>query len=554
MARRSHAYPQVRVDAAALVDVPAVAAPAGIRVGDALRLARRRDARLLVADGRCVLRDDLVRAQALGLDALGAGALARALPTVDAGADEVAVRRALAGGAPLVAVRDRRGIVGAVAAPAARRAAPVASLGARFTRAVPDAVRAVLARVAELAAAHGARAFAVGGLVRDVCRDAAVTRRDLDVVVEGDGLRVARHLADALGGTLTEHPRFLTASVEAPGLGRIDVATSRAERYETPGALPRVLPAGIAQDLARRDFTVNALAVELASGGFGLLDPFGGRADLARRRLAVLHPLSYVEDPTRLFRAGRYAVRLGLAPDAATRRAQALALAHAPYPALSGQRLATELERVLAEARPDAVLLRLAAGGVLRLLHPRWRLTAATRRRLTALPAALAWAVGAGLAVPPLELALLALLADQPPALAAAALDRLGLAGEPRARVGRGLEGAPALGAALLDAGRPSARARLLRERAPVELAWLWLDAAATGGRPAPVGAIVAWFAGLEPRGGALGGEDVIALGVPRGPAVARVLAELRDARLDGTVTDRAMEEDLVRHRILEGG
>ncbi|OGL00706.1 MAG: hypothetical protein A3D33_06480 [Candidatus Rokubacteria bacterium RIFCSPHIGHO2_02_FULL_73_26] len=120
--------------------------------------------------------------------------------------------------------------------------------------------------------------------------------------------------------------------------------------------------------------------------------------------------------------------------------------------------------------------------------------------------------------------------------------------------MGRGLEGAPALGAALLDAGRPSARARLLRERAPVELAWLWLDAAATGGRPAPVGAIVAWFAGLEPRGDALGGEDVIALGVPRGPAVARVLAELRDARLDGTVTDRAMEEDLVRHRILEGG
>src|SRR5947208_468905 len=161
-------------------------------------------------------------------------------------------------------------------------------------------------------------------MVRDVWREAPVSRRDLDLVVEGDGPAVARRLAQELGGTLREHERFLTASVETPGAGRIDVATARTERYETRGALPRVMPAAIEEDLRRRDFSVNAMAIELASGAWGLLDPFGGREDLARRRLRVLHPLAYVEDPTRLFRAARHGARLGLTPDRATLAAQAL--------------------------------------------------------------------------------------------------------------------------------------------------------------------------------------------------------------------------------------
>src|SRR5204862_7959974 len=207
-------------------------------------------------------------------------------------------------------------------------------------------------------------------------REAPVSRRDLDLVVEGDGLAVARRLAQALGGTLREHQRFLTASVETLGAGRIDVATARTERYETRGALPRVMPAAIEEDLRRRDFSVNAMAIELASGAWGLLDPFGGREDLARRRLRVLHPLAYVEDPTRLFRAARHGARLGLTPDRATLAAQALALRLVPYPALSGQRIVAELERILVEPRAAETLARLGRRRAFRMLDTRDRVSA----------------------------------------------------------------------------------------------------------------------------------------------------------------------------------
>jgi len=555
MVRRSHSYPQVAVRAEALVDVSVAAVPEGIRVAGALRLARRRNARLLVTGARCVLREDLVRAAALGLGHLRAVDLARALPIVESGADEVRVRRALAAGSPLVLIRERRAIVGAVAGNARRRGpTPVASLAIRFVRSVPEEVRAVLETAAEVAATHGARAFAVGGLVRDVQLGGPTRRSDLDIVVEGDGLTVARHLADVLHGPLVEHRRFLTASVEAPGVGRVDVATARTERYETPGALPRVAPATIAHDLGRRDFSINAMAVELGSGGFGLLDPEGGRVDLARRRLRVLHPLSYVEDPTRMFRASRYAIRLGLRPDRNTRSAQALALRLAPYAALSGQRLVTELWRALAEERSSSVLVHLAEHGVLRLLHPRYRADAATRRRLAELSPALGWARDRGLDVEPLELAVLALVAAQPPAIANGVLDRLGLAGEPRARIERSMAGAPGRVRALRAASTPSARARLLRPCSPVEVAWLWLVGGCDEPRSAPVRRMVEWFSGLDRAHVALTGADLIALGVPRGPKVARILEAIRDRRLDGAIADRAGEEKLVRAWVTKGG
>jgi len=456
------------------------------------------------------------------------------------------VRRLLAEGAPLVVVRDRRGPVGAVAA----RGATTATLptARRVADRLSSDTRALLESIGRLAAARGARAFLVGGMVRDLWRDAEMTSADLDVVVEGDGLAVARELARALGGSVREHRRFLTASVEAPRTGRIDVTTARSERYESRGALPRVMPAGIDQDLRRRDFTINAMAIELHSGAFGLLDPLGGRAALVRRRLRVLHPLSYVEDPTRMFRAARYATRFGFAQDAATARARALALRLVPYAALSGQRLAAELERILAEARAELTLSRLGTDGAFRLLDPRYRFTASTAHLVAELPGALAWVRARGLGVEPVELGVLAITGDQPQAIATAALERLAFAGEPLARLRHALAEGRALVARLRDANAPSARARVLREQAPVVLAWLWLVG---DGRTR---AVLDWYLGLDRALVALSGDEVVALGVPRGPAVARVLAELRDGRLDGRITDRAMEIAQVRHRVTRGG
>ena len=546
VAKRAHAYPQVSLVAVDLVNTAVTQAPAPIAIGAALRLARKRDAAIVVVDGRCALREDLVRASLLGLDDLASTAVARDLPCVDAGAGEVTVRRLLAEGAPLVVVRDRRGPVGAVAA----RGATTATLptARRVADRLSSDTRALLESIGRLAAARGARAFLVGGMVRDLWRDAEMTSADLDVVVEGDGLAVARELARALGGSVREHRRFLTASVEAPRTGRIDVTTARSERYESRGALPRVMPAGIDQDLRRRDFTINAMAIELHSGAFGLLDPLGGRAALVRRRLRVLHPLSYVEDPTRMFRAARYATRFGFAQDAATARARALALRLVPYAALSGQRLAAELERILAEARAELTLSRLGTDGAFRLLDPRYRFTASTAHLVAELPGALAWVRARGLGVEPVELGALAITGDQPQAIATAALERLAFAGEPLARLRHALAEGRALVARLRDANAPSARARVLREQAPVVLAWLWLVG---DGRTR---AVLDWYLGLARALVALSGDEVVALGVPRGPAVARVLAELRDGRLDGRITDRAMEIAQVRHRVTRGG
>jgi tRNA nucleotidyltransferase (CCA-adding enzyme) len=422
------------------------------------------------------------------------------------------------------------------------------ALGDRLTRRASSEVREVLRAAARAAAQRDARAHLAGGVVRDVLDGRPLASPDIDVVVEGDGPGVARALALALGAPLLEHVRFLTATVGPTAAGRIDVATARTERYEIRGALPRVMPSSIAQDLRRRDFTVNAMAVELASGAFDLLDPHGGRLDLAARRLCVLHPASFVEDPTRIFRAARYGARLGLRPDAWTRRCEAWALSLAPYPALSGARLLAEVEHILREPCPELALVRLGTVGAYRLFDVRHRFTRRTRAALRGLPAALAWAHERALDVAATELALVAILADQPAELWTAALRRLEITGERQTRVSRAIAERGVLARAVARAARASERARLLRGKSGLELAWLWLDGdAATRAR-------VAWFGGAMQARPLLRGDDVIALGVPPGPGVASALEALRDAGLDGEVTGRSDAEAFVRAWAREHG
>ena len=539
MARRGHAYPQVTPTAGDLIDGAVVSAPATLTAGDGLRLARSRRAEALAVGARgFTLRDDLARASALGVEALAVGDLARRLPVVAASESEVRVRRLLAEGAAAVVVGERRSTPGLV-----RRTPPPITLSVqgRFEGWLDAASRELLAAAGRLAAAHGARAFVVGGLVRDALLERPPASHDLDVVVEGDALAVARALADAFGGSLVEHERFLTASVTLPDRRRVDLVTARSERYERPGALPHVLPALIAQDLRRRDFTVNALAVEIGSGGFGLLDPLGGSADIRRRRLRILHPLSFVEDPTRIFRAARYAARLGFALDAWTARCQALALSLAPYPALSPARIVAELERIIADAEPAAALTGLARARAFRLLDPRHRLTRRGLAQLQAVADTLAWAREHAEPAPPLELLAVALAVDQSHDVATGALRALGLSGAPLERVRATLAGADAL-AAGLQAARRSEAARALRAASPTAVAWSHLTA-----EPAGRARLDELLAATRAGRPALGGGDVIALGVAPGPEVAAVLAALRDARLEGEIRDRPGEIDYVR-------
>jgi tRNA nucleotidyltransferase (CCA-adding enzyme) len=209
-----------------------------------------------------------------------------------------------------------------------------------------SAVLAALARYPPLSAVQ-ARVAVVGGFVRDV--SLGREPRELDLVVEGDAAALAR----SLGGEVAVHDAFGTATASGEGW-RVDLAMARRERYPAPGALPEVEPASIEEDLARRDFTVNAIAVTLPDGEPLAVDH--AREDLAAGRLRVLHERSFVDDPTRLLRLARYAERLGFEVEPLTAR-----LARdAGFQTLSGGRLGAELRLVLAEADPVAVLARVA--------------------------------------------------------------------------------------------------------------------------------------------------------------------------------------------------
>ena len=540
MAKRATSYPQVEIGAAGLVNASLVAVPASVSIAEALATSRRRDVQGLVAGDAVILREDLARAASLGVGGARARALARPLPVVDGRATEVVVRRHLAAGAPLVVVRDGRRVLGGVRA--AGSAAPGISVADRLAARLPDATRGVLATAARIAPQRGARAYLAGGVVRDaLAGHGDLGSPDLDLVVEGDGPGVARALADALAAPVIEHARFLTATVGPTPAGRVDVATARSERYDGRGTLPRVMPSSIEQDLRRRDFTVNAMAVELASGGYGLLDPYGGRGDLAAGRLRILHPASFVEDPTRIFRAARYAARLGLRLDPWTSACQAWALSLVPYPALSGPRILAELAHILADRSPEIVLVRLGVAGAFRLLDSRYRFGRVTRARVAALPPTLAWSRAHGLDVAPVELLLVAVLAEQGAAVVSSALRRLDVSGEPFARLTRAITEGPALADAVVHAARASARARVLRGRSALELAALALAGGVT------IREHLAWFGEAGRTRATLKGDEVIALGIPAGPDVAAVLEALRDARLDGDVRERGDEEAFVR-------
>lgn len=230
-------------------------------------------------------------------------------------------------------------------------------------------LQARLARLAEEAGRSGARVYAVGGCVRDWLLGRETL--DVDLAVEGDPAPLARAALKLWGGEQAAHERFGTACLRLEDGLRVDFARARAESYERPAALPKVRPAGIEDDLRRRDFTVNAMARRLTPQGLGeLLDPFGGEADLKARRLRALHPKSFEDDPTRLFRAARYAARFGLEPEKRTLALIEEAARRGLAGLLSRERVRQELLRTLEEKEAGPAMALLKAWGLLGAFHP----------------------------------------------------------------------------------------------------------------------------------------------------------------------------------------
>ena len=329
-------------------------------------------------------------------------------------------------------------------------------------------------------------AYLVGGAVRDLLL--GHPRTDVDLVVEGD----AAALAERLGGASAEHERFGTAKAEVDG-HEVDVASARTEAYPEPGALPVISPAeGIEQDLARRDFTVNAMAIPL-QGEVRLIDPHGGEDDLERGLLRVLHDRSFVDDPTRAIRAARYAARFRFALEPHTEQL----LRRADLTTVSADRRRAELERLAAEERacegfeligewglidlrPNGLQLMEAVGELLKTPH--WAEVVPRERAL----------VAAALGPPGAEEVLASMWAPSP---------------------GEGVETA--------------------ERRDPVELALAramgadWLDRYLTSWRKIE----------LE-----IDGDDLIAAGIEQGPAIGRGLRAARHKKLEGEIRGRDEE------------
>ena len=243
------------------------------------------------------------------------------------------------------------------------------NLSALMRTRLPAHIYELLKTLGKLAKDIGYRAYVVGGFVRDILLNRP--NLDIDVVVEGNGIRFASYITKKLGGRYIPHEKFKTAVVILPDGQRIDVATARLEYYEYPAALPTVELSSIKMDLFRRDFTINALAIDLTPDKFGyLVDFFGGQKDIKEKRIRVLHSLSFIDDPTRIIRAVRFEQRFNFKIGPQTERLIKNAIKLNMFQRLSGSRIFQELKLVFEEENVIECIKRMESLGILESIHP----------------------------------------------------------------------------------------------------------------------------------------------------------------------------------------
>jgi len=411
--------------------------------------------------------------------------------------------------------------------------AETVDLAREIKKQLPAELVAFMQKAGEVAAHHGQSLYLVGGVVRDL-----FLRRnnlDLDLVVDGNAIKLAQRLAAIVPARITTHSRFNTAKLRWDRWS-VDLATVRSETYDRPGTLPRVKPGTLATDLFRRDFTINAMAIELTACRYGqLIDLYGGRDDLERRLIRFLHEKSFIDDATRIWRALRYEQRLDFRLEANTRRR--LKRDVPILDTISGDRIRHELELVLKEELPEKVLRRAEELGVLARLHPSLKGNGWLARK---------FGQAQGLYYPEsppvgLYLALLCyrLAEDESEKLMAylrpaklltqtirdtldlkAGLDVLANSKLPRSSIYFLLEGysPAAITANQLASDSPIARRRLK----------LFLDK----------------LRYIKP---ALTGDDLLRMGIPPGPRMKEILHRLHTTRLDGKVRTKNGEVEMVR-------
>ncbi|MDP2905637.1 MAG: CCA tRNA nucleotidyltransferase [Candidatus Omnitrophota bacterium] len=260
----------------------------------------------------------------------------------------------------------------------------------KYLEKLPQEMRGLIKLVGDVAAQKNMRVYLVGGFVRDLLLGA--TNLDLDVVVEGDGISFAEDVAAELGSKLIRHHAFGTATIVSGHHLKIDVATARKEAYASPAQLPVVQPGSLKDDLFRRDFTINAMAVDINPNDFGrLIDFYGGISDLKNKKVRVLHDLSFFDDPTRILRAVRFEQRYGFHIEPRTLKRLKGAAKRGMLEAVEPQRMRDELILMLKEKEPIKALERLHRIGGLAFIKKGLKFTNKTRALLNAVKKEIAW-------------------------------------------------------------------------------------------------------------------------------------------------------------------
>lgn len=255
---------------------------------------------------------------------------------------------------------------------------------------LPKNIRVLLRKLGEVADQQGVKVYLVGGFVRDLLL--RQENLDIDIVVEGDGIAFAAAFAKTTECRIRSHEKFATAVIILPDDFKIDVASARLEYYESPAALPRVEHASIRHDLYRRDFTINTLTISLNCDNFGqMLDFFGGQRDLKDRSVRVLHNLSLIEDPTRLFRAVRFEQRLGFKIGRQTERLMRSAVRMNLVKKVGGPRLLSELRQILDEPQVISALRRLEEFSLLKFIDPHLRFDRKSAQSIVAAEKSSSW-------------------------------------------------------------------------------------------------------------------------------------------------------------------
>jgi tRNA nucleotidyltransferase (CCA-adding enzyme) len=411
--------------------------------------------------------------------------------------------------------------------------ARAADLAGLLQRSLPSELMGILHETGELASGLGQKLYLVGGVVRDLLLGRSSL--DLDLVVEGEALKLAAALAEHYPGRWVAHRRFGTAKLRH-GNWSIDLATARSESYSRPGALPTVRPGTIQEDLFRRDFTINAMAVHLDPAHYGeLLDPYGGKRDLEAGLIRILHQKSFIDDATRMFRALRYEQRLGfrLEQSTETRLRQDVAL----LDTISADRIRHELELIFKEERPELALRRAGELGLLGVLLSGlggngWLAEKFAQARKSCHPT-----------TPPIPL-YLALLVYR---LTETDVERFMQRINPMANLAQVLRETIRLKGQQesLEAEKlaPSAVFHLL---GGYSLEAVQANALATSSERAKEW-LELYLNKLHHIKPSLNGEALLALGVAPGPRMGQILQALQDARLDGKVENEQQEKALVK-------